>query len=77
MNLFMTTHNWGKEKMRLRVSEEMRPVELHMKEDGDNGDEPSFAIVMVGRKGSAVGQFSLNTIRDCLNQLGYDIIKKQ
>jgi hypothetical protein len=76
----MTTRNWGKEKIRLsNVKEELRPVELHMKENGsigEFGDEPSFAMVMVGTKGAFFGQFSLATIKDCFNQLGYDLVKK-
>lgn len=55
---------------------EYYPTELHYKSDGAIGDKPSFTIVMREPNGSSVyGQFSLDTLNECLKELGYKSIK--
>lgn len=50
------------------------PVELHYKANGSLKDEPSFAMVMEMPTGFKVyGEFSLQTLSDCLEELGYEI----
>lgn len=57
---------------------EMRPTELHMKEDGSILDEPSFCFVMqhpsmLHKPVSA--QVSLDMLDRAMNELGYKIVK--
>ena len=61
----------------LGAADEMRPTEIHLKEDGAIGDKPSFTIVMtaLGRT-PKFGQLSLEMLNEALNELGYEIIKK-
>jgi len=55
---------------------QMRPVELHLKEDGTVDDKPSFGIVMTDRTGRVVfGEISLKMLREGFQELGYDICK--
>jgi len=54
---------------------EMTPVELHIKRDGDKEDQPSLAVVMQLKNVYVVGQMSLKTLDDCLQELGYKITK--
>ena len=56
---------------------EMKPIEIHLKEDGSVKDEPSFAIVMKNVFGAVVyGQISLEMLNEGLADIGYKIIKK-
>jgi hypothetical protein len=53
---------------------EGRPIELHHKKDGTVDDKPSFAIIIELPNGkNVVGQFSLKSLTECLNELGYDV----
>ena len=53
------------------------PIELHFKEDGSVTDGPTFAIVLAGPTGSNIfGELSLETLGECLDELGYHILKK-
>jgi hypothetical protein len=57
---------------------EMRPTELHMKEDGDKEDKPVLAIVMTdprNRYSAVFGQISLRMFNVALTKLGYQITK--
>jgi len=62
---------------------EFKPIELHHMDHGSVTDEASFAVVMelllIQSKVPiyAVGQFSLVTLQECLNELGYEIKKKE
>lgn len=58
---------------------EMMPTELHMKSNGRKDDTPSFAILLEKDNGylgklKVVGQFSLATLKEVMDVLGYKII---
>jgi len=78
------TKNWGTEKISL-----VNPLlinhllqgqlkELHLKEDGEVNNGPSFCIVITSRvNGSGMfGQVSFKMLKEAFNELGYDLIKK-
>lgn len=78
MNEFMKVINHGENQIDLtHIGTEVvqaRPTELHFKTNGSIDDKPSFVIVMRYATGAAVyGQFTLDTLEDCLEQLGYEI----
>lgn len=81
MNEFITVFDHGTKKIDLShigsTAEQLRPIELHHNSNGSIKDEPVFAIVLrdqgAGRRFYA--QFTLETISDCLSQLGYEIKK--
>lgn len=79
-NKFMTVKNVGIDKYRPEGDAVllMRPVELQMKEDGAKDDTVSFMIVMdsPALEFRGVGEFSLATISDCFEQLGFKLTKK-
>lgn len=54
---------------------QMRPIELHYKQDGTLDNKPSFAVVMEGsdQEPLVVGQFSLATLQEALAELGYTL----
>ena len=56
-----------------------RPIELHYITDGTITNEPNFAMVieMPGAAMHIIGQFSLATLQECLDELGYEIKKKE
>ena len=71
-------HGTGPVDLRhLGAADEMRPTEIHLKEDGALDDKPSFTIVMtaLGRT-PKFGQISLRMLNEGLNELGYEIVKK-
>jgi len=56
----------------------MRPVEIHLKEDGSSKNEPSFAIVMISPfDRPVVGEITLEMLNDGLKDIGYELIKKR
>lgn len=61
--------------VRFNAHFELQPKELHYLVKGAKGDKPSFAMVMGDLKGDlvVVGQFSLETLTDCLKELGYEL----
>jgi len=57
---------------------QMMPSELHYKTNGSTSDGPSFAMVLQGPIGIyVVGQFTLDTLQECLGELGYEIKEKE
>lgn len=59
-------------------SVELRPVEIHMKEDGGLDDQPVFVIVMVGTRYipmAVYGQITLDMLNGGLKEIGYKIVK--
>lgn len=73
--------NHGKEQMDLRhlgKALELRPIEIHHKENGSTKGEPSFVIVMIGTKyipGTVYGQITLDMFNEGLADIGYKIEK--
>ena len=57
---------------------EMTPKELSYIPVGAKGDKPSFAIIMtdIFQGKSAIGQFSFETLKSALNEVGFDISPK-
>lgn len=55
---------------------QLTPKELCYLPTGAKGDKPSFAIIMSHGGRSAIGEFSLETLRGALNDVGYDISEK-
>lgn len=81
MQKFVKTIDCGKGPVNLShlrpLPVEFRITEMHHKADGAIDDSPSFAFVLwhpVER--NIVGQISLNTLTECLNELGYTLHKK-
>ena len=57
---------------------EMRPVQLHHKNNGAKGDKPSFTIVMAPAGGTLVyGQVSLAMMEKAFDQVGYTLVRKE
>ena len=54
----------------------MRPVEIHLKEDGAIGDKPSFAILMVCNDTNAIGAIALKMLTEAMEGLGFLIKTK-
>lgn len=54
---------------------ELRPSEIHLKENGSTSNEPSFAIVLEGGPLKVYGQVSLKMLNEALGELGYTIIQ--
>jgi hypothetical protein len=78
MNEFMKVVNHGAKPIDLRhigsTAKEARLVELHFNTNGSIEEKPSLAIVMQLPSGLNIyGQMSLETLNDCLEQLGYEI----
>lgn len=74
----MKAVNHGERQMDLRhlgyTAKEARPIELHHNTNGSVTNEPTFCMVMAMPSGlNIIGQFSLATLRACLNELGYEI----
>jgi hypothetical protein len=59
---------------------QMVPTELHLKEDGDKDDKPSFLIVFDAPIESpmyrVVGHISLRMLTQALDELGYTLTAK-
>lgn len=80
MAKFIRVFNHGKGKIEIPspILSEAIPVELHFKEDGALNNKPSFAMVMTAPiLGRIFGQLSLETLQECLNELGYSITKNE
>lgn len=78
MATFIKVVNHGNNQIDLRhigsTSVEARPTELHFNINGSVKDNPTLAIVMRLPSGLNVfGQMSLETLEECLNELGYEI----
>jgi len=76
----VTGYNWGTGHIQMelgRLAYELRPIEVHLKEDGTITNEPSMAIVMSNETGTAFiyGQLSLEMWNKALNECGYKIEK--
>lgn len=73
------TKNWGKGKVGLTAPagckvRELRPTELHLKEDGAIGDRPSITIVLTPHPSEhekIFGQISVDMLNEAFNELGY------
>lgn len=81
MAQFIKVVDWGEKQIDLRPiafnSMEAMPVELHHKTNGSVDGKPSFVMVMqTPSKYNIFGQFSLETLKECLDELGYKIEKK-
>lgn len=76
---FMKVTNHGKEQYKVEDFNDgiqFKPIELHYKEDGSIDNKPSFLMVMERHdRPKAFGQFTLKTLSDCLEELGYEIKK--
>lgn len=57
------------------VPMEMRPSELHLKEDGTKTNGPSFTLVLERGPMRVYGQVSLDMLNEALGELGYTIIQ--
>ncbi len=74
--------NWGKGQIKISSEPstpiEVVPRELHFKEDGAIDDSPSLTMVLNHSTApyKFYGQFTLNTLIECLDELGYTITKK-
>ena len=57
---------------------QLRPVQIHLKEDGAIDDKPSLAIVMIGNDGHSVafGQISVEMMNEGLADIGYKLVKE-
>jgi hypothetical protein len=77
-NPYMTTKNVGKNPYVFAGGEEVTPTSLQLKEDGGLGNKPSFCMTFKDYNDNLYyGQFSLDTIKDCFKQLGYDLKKNE
>ena len=60
---------------------ELRPIEIHLKEDGDLDDKPSLCIVMTDMQPFSqtffYGQISLKMFNEGLKDIGYKIVKDE
>lgn len=57
--------------------QQMRPTEIHLKEDGSISYHPSFAIVMeIDDQPAVFGQISLEMLNKGLSQIGFEITRK-
>lgn len=55
---------------------QLKPTEIHLREDGDIDNNPSVAIVMENAFGPiAFGQLSLKMWNEGLADVGYEIVK--
>ncbi len=75
-----TAFNWGEHKVdfsKYKHIAEMKPVELHMRQDGSLLDDPSFAILMKHPVSPLVvyGEISLQMFNDGLADIGYEMKK--
>lgn len=72
------SHGKGTIKINHEFVTQLRPIEIHMKEDGTLDDKPSFCIVMSSMmEGLSVvaGQISLKMLNEGLKDIGYEIKK--
>jgi hypothetical protein len=67
-------HGTGKIVIQRESVFELKPTEIHLKEDGDKDNNPSFMIVLEGSIGvSVVGQISLRMMNEGLADIGYEV----
>lgn len=77
--------NWGKSNIGIitqgRKAYQGLFEELHFKEDGSTSDEPSLALVITNIAHHphmlVYTECSLATLKECMDELGYDIVKRQ
>jgi len=55
----------------------MKPIEIHLKEDAAIGEKPGFLLVHKYFNQVAMGEVSLEMLNRAMNELGYDIVKKE
>lgn len=56
---------------------ELKPIEVHIKQDGSITDEPSLCFVMVDGAGAhRFAQISLDMLNDGLADIGYKLLRK-
>ena len=84
----ITVRNWGKNKINLRhlelisgvssyTLEEGSITEVHFKEDASITDTPGCCLVItIPLKGCVYTQVTLDTLNDCLQEFGYQVVKK-
>lgn len=68
------TRNWGKKLIIMPDNAiQMRPTEIHLKENGAKNNKPSLCIVMEipGQVPKVYGQISIAMLNEALNELGY------
>lgn len=76
------TKNWGTARISFldRESIEIRPTEIHLKEDGSRENGSSLAIVLSvpnqPQLPIIVGQISIKILNEALGELGYQITTK-
>lgn len=72
--------NHGKGLVDLRKHGKMQmmmPIEIHLKEDGSFKNEPTLTMVMIQLDTTPVcGEISLEMLNDGLNDIGYEIVRK-
>lgn len=74
----ITVINHKKEKIMPIMAElELTPIALHFKEGGSITDEPSIAIEMTNGLIGVIGQMSLKTLKEGLEELGYTILRDE
>jgi hypothetical protein len=71
--------NHGKKQVdlsHLKVMAQLRPTEVHLKEDGSIEDKPSLCFVMVdGSNFAMFGQISVDMFNEGLADIGYKLVK--
>ena len=84
----ITVKNWGKDKINLRhlelisgvssyTLEEGRITEVHFKKDASVTETPGCCLVItIPLKGCVYTMVTMDTLNDCLNQFGYQVVKK-
>jgi len=78
----LTPFNHGTDKIRISSNKhpgiyQMRPTEIHLKQDGSKTNMPSFAFVMEHPfLPSVYGEVSLEMLNGAFNEIGYEIINK-
>ncbi len=74
-----TAYNHGKKQIDLRdigFTTDMRPTEIHFKEDGSLDNKPSFCIVLEAPMlRAAIGELTVEMFNDALKDIGYKLIK--
>ena len=79
MAKYIETHHHGSKQIdlsHLPFPMELRPTEMHMNNTGSKTDKPTIAMVFTTIGITYYAQMSLQTLTDCLNELGYEVTKK-
>lgn len=58
-------------------TDQKRPVQIHLKEDGAIGDKPSFCLVLTNGREVTIGQISLEMFNEGLADIGYKLVKDE